>query len=52
MSFVLLIVSTTVAQEVYKDKHFTINTTKPKYQSYYYTLLIASIWNTDFIMKL
>ena len=37
MSFVLLIVSTTVAQEVYKDKHFTINTTKPKYQSYYYT---------------
>ena len=36
MSFVLLIVSTTVAQEVYKDEYFIINTAHDQNKSYHY----------------
>jgi len=39
MSFVLLIASTTVAQEVYKDEYFELNTSHNQNKSYNYIAL-------------
>ena len=46
MSFVLLIASTTVAQEVYKDEYFELNTSHNQNKSYHY-IALDSILLTD-----